>query len=241
MSGHSKWAKLKHTKPLADAKKSKNFSKHSNLIAIAAKQGGHPDPKANPYLRDAIEKARQDNMPQDNIERAIKRGLGLIPGITFEEFVIEAHGPEGIGLIIKIATDNKNRTIPEIKRILNLTGGAISDPGSVIWMFKETGKIEIKKDLWSKNPEIEITVIDAGAEEIFEDEGLVIILTSKESLEKIKHLLIEKGLKEVESEIGYLALNPQKIDSPEIQEKVSDLIKKLEDRDDVNSVYTNVE
>ncbi|HCI05341.1 TPA: YebC/PmpR family DNA-binding transcriptional regulator [Patescibacteria group bacterium] len=238
MSGHSKWAKLKHSKPLVDAKKSKNFSKHSNLIAIAAKQGGNPDPKLNPYLKEAIENSRQVNLPQDNIERAIKRGLGLIPGIIFEELTIEAYGPEGVALIIKAATDNKNRTIPEIRKILSQSHGSIADSGSVLWLFQEIGRFEIDKSVWDKNSGIELEVIDAGATDVFPDENSMTVLTGKESFENLKKLFRSKSVN-FEAELGYQAATEIEVKNKDAAEKIIQLVENLEERDDVGSVYTN--
>ncbi len=238
MSGHSKWSKLKHSKPGIDAKKSKNFSKHSNIIAQAAKRGGNPDPKLNPYLKEAIDKARQANMPQDNVERAVKRGLGLIPGVVFEELLIEAYGPEGIALIIQAATDNKNRTIPEIKKILSDFGGSIADSGSVLWLFQEFGKFEAQKGQWTQGLELEL--IEAGAEETLFGDDTVIVLCHKNDFEKLRKVCV-KNFIDCESELNYLPNNPVEIGNKEKAGKILNLIEALEARDDVNAVYTNAE
>ena len=238
MSGHSKWAKLKHSKPTTDAKKSKSFSKYSNIIATAAKQGGNPDPKLNPYLKEAIDKARQVNMPQDNIERAIKRGLGLIPGVVFEELMIEAFGPEGIALLIQAATDNKNRTIPGVRKILSDFGGSIAGSGSVQRLFQEFVKFELKKEHWFKNPGLELELIEAGAEEIFSEDDPVIVLCHKNSSGKLKKVFNNKSL-DFESEMEYLPSNPVEVKNKEMAGKTNDLIEALESRDDVNAVYAN--
>lgn len=238
MSGHSKWSKLKHSKPGIDAKKSKNFSKYSNIIAQAAKRGGNPDPKLNPYLKEAIDKARQVNMPQENIERAVKRGLGLIPGVVFEELLIEAYGPEGIALVIQAATDNKNRTIPEIKKILSDFGGSIADSGSVLWLFQEFGKFEAPKSQWAQNLEFEL--IEAGAEEILSEDGTIIVLCHKNDFEKLKKVFLKNSV-DCESDLSYLPNNLVKSGDKEKSGKILNLIETLEARDDVNAVYTNAE
>ena len=238
MSGHSKWSKLKHSKPEIDAKKSKNFSRHSNIIAQAAKRGGNPDPKLNPYLKEAIDKAGQANMPKDNVERAIKRGLGLIPGVIFEELLIEAYGPEGIALIIQAATDNKNRTIPEIKKILSDFGGSIADSGSVLWLFREFGKLEVQKNQWTQNLELEL--IEAGAEETLFGDDTIIVLCQKNDFEKLKKVFGKNSI-DCESDLSYLPNNPIEAGGKEKSGKISNLIEALESRDDVNAVYTNAE
>ncbi len=238
MSGHSKWSKLKHSKPGVDSKKSKNFSKYSNIIAQAAKSGGNPDPRLNPYLKEAIDKSRQVNMPQDNVERAIQRGLGLIPGVVFEELLIEAYGPEGVALIIQAATDNKNRTIPEIKKILSDFGGSIADSGSVLWLFQEFGKFEVSKNQWT--PGLELELIEAGAEEIFSGDDTVIILCHKNDFEKLKKIFVKNSVDD-DSDLSYLPNNPVEIGNKEKSGKISNLIETLESRDDVNAVYTNEE
>ncbi|MEW5805659.1 MAG: YebC/PmpR family DNA-binding transcriptional regulator [Patescibacteria group bacterium] len=237
MSGHSKWANIKHKKTAQDAKKSKGFSRVSNLIALAAKQGNDPDPKTNSYLRDAIAKAKEINMPQDNISRAIKRGLGQIPGMIFEELVLEAYGPEGIAVLIKAATDNRNRTIAEIRKIISNAGGNLAESGSVLYLFKEMVKIEVDKQLWQKYQGLELEVIDLGAEDILEND-LITILCPKNKLSSIRELL-EKRQIPAETEIIYSTENPQTV-SPEAKEKIEHLVVELEERDDVLSVYTNI-
>jgi YebC/PmpR family DNA-binding regulatory protein len=239
MSGHSKWANIKHKKSAQDAKKSRSFSTIANVIALAAKQGNDPDPKNNPYLREAVGKAKGINMPQSNIERAIKRGLGLLPGIVFEELVLEAYGPGGIALLIRVATDNRNRTVSEIRKVISDFGGNLGGSGSVLWMFREVGKIEVAKDLWQRDSSLSLETIDVGAEEIVEKEN-IIIFCPKEKLESIKKLLTDKGI-ELESEIGYWTENQQRIADIGTIEKINELISRLEERDDVISVYSNAE
>lgn len=240
MSGHSKWSKLKHTKPTADAKKSQGFSRVSNLITIAAKQGGNPDPKLNPFLKEAVEKARQINMPRENIERAIKRGLGLIPGVIFEEFLLEAYGPNNIAMIIQVATDNKNRSIPEIRKIILDNNGSLANPGSVLWGFKEIGRITISKTSWPNDSDFELKIIDAGAEEVFQEETEIILISTKENLKKLEGYLKEKKIT-CETEIEFISENKVLIKNSEEAKKIERLLNELESRSDVSAVYDNAQ
>ncbi|OGY39564.1 MAG: hypothetical protein A2391_01055 [Candidatus Brennerbacteria bacterium RIFOXYB1_FULL_41_13] len=240
MSGHSKWAKLKHTKPATDEKKSRGFSRHSNLITIAAKQGGNPDPKLNPFLKEAIEKARQINMPRENIERAIKRGLGLIPGVIFEELSLEAYGPAGVALVIQIATDNKNRSIPEIRKIISDSGGSMANPGSVLWLFKEMGKIIVFETSWLEEPGVELKIIELGAEEVVKEKSEVFIFCHKDDLKKIEELLKEKGVP-YEASIELVPENIIAIKNPGDKTKITKLLGNLESREDMNAIFHNAD
>ena len=240
MSGHSKWAKLKHTKGATDAKKSKIFSRLANLITIGARKGKSGDPKMNFILRDAIAKARQENMPQENINRAIKRGTGGTETVTLEETVCEAYGPGGIALLIHAVTDNKNRTRGEIQNVLNKNEGGLGENGSVLWMFVETGKIIFPKARWAAHPELELEIIDAGAEDIRHDDETTYIYAPKQLTETIRLVLERAGI-EPQTTIDYIAKSPVVIFDEMKKTKIQRLLENLFDLDDVEQVYTNAE
>jgi len=236
MSGHSKWAQIKHKKAATDAKRSKVFSKLAAVITIASREkGGNPD--MNPKLRLAIDKARSMNMPTENIERAIKRGTGEIEGEGLEELFLEAYGPAGKALLIQIITDNKNRTIAEIKHILNECGGKMASAGSVRWLFEEKGKIILEKQRLTDD--LELKVIEAGAEDIQTDDEKTIIFTKPENLELTKQKILEAGFVIAESSLDFVPKNAEKI-SPSEQETYEKLFEALDEQQDVEEVYSNI-
>lgn len=194
MSGHSKWATTKRQKGITDQKRGAIFTKLGNIIAIASREGGK-DPESNFKLRLVIEKAKEANMPKENIERAIKKGAGELGGAKIEEIIYEAFGPDGVGLIIETLTDNKNRTVSNIKSILNKHGGSLSGSNSVLWKFKKCGVIRINKSEIINLEEFELKLIDLKIEDIEEDDGELIVYTKLEELEKIKEELENKKLK----------------------------------------------
>ena len=240
MSGHSKWAKLKHTKGASDAKKSKIFSRMANMITLATRSGKSGDPRLNFVLRDAIAKARTENLPQDNIDRAIKRGLGQDDNATLEEITFEAFGPAGIALLISCITDKRNRTIGELKQTLNAAGGRLGEKGTVMWMFKEVGKITVSKRAWDAHPDLELFCIDAGAERIEPEDDTVIIITPKASTEAVRSACEQQGL-EPQTAIEYEAQNPVRIEDEQTRANVESLMEQLSDLDDVQDVYTNAD
>lgn len=239
MSGHSKWSKIKHKKGAADAKKGVIFTKLGNAITIAAKQGGD-DPETNFSLRLAMDKAKQANMPKDNIERAIKRGMGELGGGQLEEVVYEGFlsgGSDKIPIIIQGLTDNKNRAVSEIKNILEKSGGSLAGQGSVMWQFEKRGVInfgEIKLD-----NELELKLIDAGAQDIEENNEEIIIYTKAEDLQKVKENLDKQNIEVKSAELQFVA--KEKIDiSDEVGEKIQKLFEQLDENDDVTNYYTNI-
>lgn len=236
MSGHSKWSTIKHKKALTDAKRGKVFSKLANLIALAAKKGS--DPEMNPTLRLALEKAKQSGMPKENIERAVKKGSGDLGGINLEEIIYESYGPGGVGIIIEAITDNKNRTISEIRAVLNKLGGKMATTGSVSFMFEKKGLIQV--DLGNNSSEeLSLLAIDAGAEDIVDENNLLTIITDLNNFEKIKKLLAEKGFSVKSSEIS---IEPkQTINVEQDRQKVINLLETLDDLDDVVNISTNAE
>ncbi|MBI4709317.1 MAG: YebC/PmpR family DNA-binding transcriptional regulator [Candidatus Portnoybacteria bacterium] len=243
MSGHSKWSQIKHKKALTDAKKSKVFSKLARLISVAARQKGG-DQNTNPQLRIIAEKARSLNMPNENIERAIKRGTGEIEGGKIEEITLEAYGPEGIALIIEAVTDNKNRTISEIKFLLSQHGGKMAEIGSVNWLFEKKGVIYVDSTNESNNQkgkeELELTAIEAGAQDLkWSDETMLEIYTRLEDFEKTKE---EIGLKNIKIESSAPESVPKseiKVENEKSKEQIKKLLEALDENDDVNEIYSN--
>ena len=233
MSGHSKWATTKRQKAIVDAKRGAAFTKIANQIAIAARSGG--DPTMNPTLAMVLEKARKANMPKANIERAIARASDKSAAAMIEE-TYEAYGPAGIGIIIEIATDNKNRTMPEVRNALAKNGGRMADPGSVMFQFARKGVIEILE----KGEEALLTALDCGAEDANENEDGIEIITEAADLMKTRQALIDAGLTVENAELRYIANTSVPV-SEEDAEKVDKLLNAIDDLDDVTNVFTNAE
>lgn len=230
MSGHSKWSTIKRAKDIKDAKRSSLFTKLSKNIAVAARHGIDQD--TNFKLRIAVDKARSLNMPKENIARAIKKGSGTDEGVQIEELLYEIYGPEGVALIVEILTDNRNRTISNLKHILNKHNGNLGNVGSVLWMFERKGEIVLDKNKLS--PEEELNIIEAGAEDIIIDEPVKII-TSIDNLETVKNKL---NLPIQSSATIYLAKDKIPVKD---EEKLLNLMEALDDDDDVNNIYTNAD
>lgn len=238
MSGHSKWHSIKHKKGAADAKRGKIFTKHAKLITIAARESGG-DPETNPALRTAIDNAKTDNVPNLNIERAIKRGTGeLKEGAEISEVMYEAYGPEGIAIYIQAVTDNKNRTVANIKNILGKHGGNMGTSGSVAYLFHQKGLILITADP-DKHEDIELKAIDAGANDIKSENNSVEIYTDPKSLNSIKSKLEEWGYKTESSTITFIPENEVSITDEKKAEKILKLMEALEDDEDVTNIYSN--
>lgn len=233
MSGHSKWATTKRQKAIVDAKRGAAFTKIANQIAIAARSGS--DPTMNPTLAMVLEKARKANMPKVNIERAIARAADKSAAAMIEE-TYEAYGPAGIGIIIEIATDNKNRTMPEVRNALAKNGGRMADPGSVMFQFARKGVIEILE----KGEEALMTALDCGAEDANENEDGIEIITEAADLMKTRQALIDAGLTVENAELRYIANTSVPV-SEEDAEKVDKLLNAIDDLDDVTNVFTNAE
>ena len=233
MSGHSKWATTKRQKAIVDAKRGAAFTKIANQIAIAARSGG--DPTMNPTLAMVLEKARKANMPKVNIERAIARAADKSAAAMIEE-TYEAYGPAGIGIIIELATDNKNRTMPEVRNALAKNGGRMADPGSVMFQFARKGVIEILE----KGEEALLTALDCGAEDANENEDGIEIITEAADLMKTRQALIDAGLTVENAELRYIANTSVPV-SEEDAEKVDKLLNAIDDLDDVTNVFTNAE
>ncbi len=233
MSGHSKWATTKRQKAVVDAKRSANFTKLANLITVAARDGGDPD--KNFRLRVAVDKARANSMPKENIERAIKRGTGEIEGQHFEQMIYEGFGPDKVAVIMEIITDNKNRTASDVKHLFTKAGGALSGPNSVMWMFDQKGVINIKDVL---NDDQQLELIDVGADEfeIQSDESTVIC--PPDNFENVKNKLEQLGCKINEASIEFLAKETVTVKD---QDQWNKFIDNLEDNDDISNYYTNAE
>jgi len=238
MSGHNKWANIKHRKMAQDAKRSQMFTKLIRELIVAAREGGG-DPDTNPRLRTAIEKAKEANMPKDNIEKAIKRGTGELEGVEYQEIIYEAYGPAGVALYIRALTDNKNRTAQELRHVLSRHGGSLADLGAVSWIFERKGIINVARDQVANVEELMMLAIDAGAEDINDQDDPIRIVTSAENLTAVKETLEKNGYK-VEASVSYVPKNTVQVTGKDA-EKVLMLLNALEDMDDVQDVFSNFE
>lgn len=234
MSGHSKWSTIKREKGAKDAKRGAVFTKIGNLIAIAARSGA--DPTMNSTLALAIEKAKQANMPNANIQRAIDR-VSDKNAAVLEETTYEGYGPGGIGIIVETATDNKNRTYPEVKAAFTKNGGSMAEPGSVAFQFTRKGVINVA----ASGEDALLTILDAGAEDAVEEEGEIIVYTELKALAKVRTALLEAGLEVKGAELQYIPNSQVEISDPEVARKALKLLDALDDHDDVMSVHTNAD
>lgn len=238
MSGHSKWATIKHAKGLADAKRGKLFTKFIKEISIAARMGGG-DPNSNPRLRTAIIKARASNMPKDNIDRAIKKGTGELGAAVFEELVYEGYAAGGVAVMVEVLTDNKNRAAADVRNIFNKNGGNLGVSGSVSRMFQRKGTIEYDAEKVSEDQVMEIA-LEAGADDIVNEGGVITVTTSAEAFAAVADALTEKGFESLSGEVGMVPDSYSAVDA-DTAAKVAKLLNRLEDNDDVQNVYSNVE
>ncbi|MFA7007237.1 MAG: YebC/PmpR family DNA-binding transcriptional regulator, partial [Elusimicrobiales bacterium] len=238
MGGHSHWAGIKHKKAITDAKKGKVFTKIIKEITMAAKIGGGK-PDENPRLRKAMEDAKEANMPVDNVKRAIMRGTGQLPGVTYEEIMYEGYGPGGIAVLVEVTTDNRNRVFSEIRKIFEVSGGNIGSTGCVAWMFEPKGFISVKKND-AKEDELMTLALDAGAEDFKSspDSDEYEIITSTADLEAVKKKLEDQKVPIVLTELTMLAKNEVKVGEDKAQQVVN-LMNNLEDHDDVQKVHSN--
>ena len=232
MSGHSKWSKIKRQKGVNDAKRGAVFTRIGNQIAIAARGGADPD--MNPSLAMAIEKARAVNMPNANIDRAVARAADKNAAVL-EEITYEGYGPGGIGLIIETATDNRNRTFPEVRTALIKNGGRIADAGSVMFQFTRKGVIVVN----TTGEDALLEILDAGAEDAIEEDGMITVYTDQKDLMKVRASLLEAGLKIEEAELQYVPNTEIEIVDEEISAKIEKVMDALDDLDDVVNVHTN--
>ncbi len=236
MSGHSKWHSIKHKKAAADAKRGKVFTKLIREISMAARTGGG-DPEKNPRLRKAVKDAQAENMPADNIKRAILKGTGQLDGVQYEEVVYEAYGPGGVAIYLVATTDNRNRTVSEIRHILTKNGGRMGESGCVAWMFNRKGYINIEKGKADEDQLMDIALAN-GAEDLKDDGSLYEITTTPEAYEGVLEALKVKGVEIASSNVGHLPQNYIKVEGKEAQQ-VLRLMEELEDHDDVQNVSAN--
>jgi YebC/PmpR family DNA-binding regulatory protein len=238
MAGHSKWAGIKHKKAIVDAKRGKTFSKISKELSVAARIGGG-NPDMNPRLRLAMEKAKSVNMPSDNIKRALQKGTGELPGATYEESIYEGYGPAGVALMIETLTDNKNRTVGEIRHILSKQNGNMGESGCVAWIFDKKGYLLInKKDI--DEDTLMTAALDAGAEDFKNDpdEENYEVVTSPEDFTKVREFIEKQNIKLNLAEVTLLPKNYVKLEAADAR-KMLKLMDALEDHDDVQNVYAN--
>jgi len=237
MSGHSKWSSIKHKKGAADAKRGKIFTRLVKEIIVSAREGGG-DPNMNPRLRLAISSAKSSNMPNSNIERAIKRGTGEIEGVSYENFLYEGYGQAGVAILVETLTDNKQRTVAEVRHCFSKFGGNMAESGAVSWMFKQKGLIEINKDNLDED-EVMMTALEAGADDFISEEESFSIYTDYAELHSVLKNLEEIGYKIEKAE---LTREPENmINADAVAGKLLKLLDQLEDLDDVQKVYANFE
>ena len=237
MSGHSKWSTIKRKKGAIDAKRGKAFTKIIKEITLAARLGGG-DVEGNSRLRQAVIAAKEENMPKDNIERAIKKGLGSGEGsANYEEVTYEGYGPGGVAVLVEIMTDNKNRTVAEIRHILSKHGGNLGENGCVAWIFNKKGSIVIDKKTIDEDALMELA-LEAGAEDVTSEGNEFEVITDPASFEKVKKAIDAKGIKHLEASIGMIPSNTVKLEANKAEQMLK-MMEKLEDNDDVQNVYAN--
>jgi YebC/PmpR family DNA-binding regulatory protein len=238
MSGHSKWSSIKHKKAATDAKRGKIFTKLIKEITVAARMGGG-DPDANPRLRTAILAAKSENMPKDNIERAIKKGTGELEGVNYEESIYEGYGPGGAAVLVESLTDNKNRAVADIRHIFSKNGGNLGENGCVAWMFDKKGYIVVERSAVDEDTLME-TALEAGAEDVREDDSNFEVISAVEDFETLKAAIERATIPTVATEITMLPQSTTNLTGKEAEQMVR-LMEMLEDCDDVQKVYTNAD
>lgn len=241
MSGHSKWANIKHKKARVDEKRGKLFTKLGIELVMAARQGGG-DPEANLRLKMAIQKAKEANMPSENIQRVIQRATGNLEGANYEELVYEGYGPGGVAVLLQITTDNRNRTASEIRHIFSKNGGNLGESGCVAWMFSSKGLLTLDLEKSSGDPEeITLQAIEAGVEDVEAGDNSLQVITAPGELEGTRAALEGMGIRVKEAEVTMLPQNTLEIADPEKARQILRLLDALEDHDDVQAVHANVE
>lgn len=241
MSGHSKWHKIQHKKGKADKARSANFTKLLKAVTVAAQEGGG-DIEMNFSLRLAVQKAKEGNVPKDNIERAIKRGTGeASDGVVYETIMYEGYGPQGVAMLVEALTDNRNRAASDIKHAFSKYGGSVGNPGSVQWQFTHKALLSIDKESLADKPweDIQLALMDAGATDIIDHDELVQVSGPKETLKALLDVLESQGIEASDSGLAFVANDPVET-SDEVMEKVSTIIDVLDELDDVKQVYTNI-
>ena len=241
MTGHSKWSTIKHKKGALDAKRGVLFTKLAREITVAARSGASGDPSMNPRLRLAIDKARQNNMPMDNIDRAIKKGTGEgSEGVNFEETTYEGYGPGGAALLVQALTDNRNRTASEVRTAFSRGGGNLGELGSVSWQFEQKAVVLIDQIAPELAENIELEAIDAGVDDVSFDNGSLELVSQPNFLEKIIRLVRDSGIEPSSATLSMMPINLASLDS-QLARQTLRLIDKLEDLDDIQNVYTNAD
>lgn len=238
MSGHSKWANIKNKKEKTDSQRGKIFTKIGREIAIAVKEGG-ADPANNSKLRDVIAKAKASNMPNDNIARSIKKASGELGTVNYEEATYEGYGPAGIAVIVDVVTDNKNRTVADVRHIFDKSGGTMGASGCVGWMFNHCGVIVIERTASIDEDELMMTALDAGAEDFEPQEDVFEIYTAVNDFSKVREALEAAGYTFISAELSMIPTNTTDVTDPEAVQKVLRFLERLEDNDDVQEVYHN--
>jgi YebC/PmpR family DNA-binding regulatory protein len=236
MSGHSKWATIKHKKGALDAKRGKIFTRLIKEITMAAKSGGG-DADGNPRLRTAIAAAKAENMPADNIKRAVQRGTGELPGATYEEILFEGYGPGGVALLVDVTTDNRNRTVSEVRHMLGKNGGNLGESGSVAWMFHKKGEIVVPKTA-AKEDDLMGIVLENGGEDLNDGGDNWEIITDPGAYEAVLEAVKKAGLEVVHSQVGMVPQNYIKLEGAAANQMIR-LLEAIEDHDDVQNVYSN--
>jgi YebC/PmpR family DNA-binding regulatory protein len=236
MSGHSKWATIKHKKAATDAKRGRIFTRLIKEITVAARHGGG-DTEANPRLRTAVLAARNENMPADNIKRAVQRGTGELPGATFEEVSYEGYGPHGVAMIVDVATDNKNRTVSEIRHMFSKFGGNLGETGCVSWMFNKRGSISVPKAKATEDQLLNI-VLDAGADDLRDDGDNWEIVSAPEAVDAVNQALAKAGIEVAGSEVALLPQTYVKLEGKNAEQMIK-FLEALEEHEDVQHLYSN--
>lgn len=241
MSGHSKWSTIKHKKARSDEKKGKEFTKVAKEITIAVKTGGGGDPEANSKLKLAIQKAKAINMPNENISRAVKKGTGELDSETLEEIIYEGYAPAGVAVMLEIATDNRNRTAPDIRHLFSKHNGNMGEAGCVSWMFKRVGFLSISKEgLNMDEDELMMLALESGADDFKDEEDSYEVITSPDNFMEIKDAMEGAGIVFEEADLIMMPVNTVDINDMETAAKIIKLIDLFEDHEDVQQVYTNM-
>jgi YebC/PmpR family DNA-binding regulatory protein len=237
VSGHYKWSTIKRKKGAADAKRGRIFTRLIKEITVAARMGGG-DAEGNPRLRSAIATAKSENMPKDNIERAIKKGTGELEGAVYEEISYEGYGPGGVAVLVDCMTDNKNRTVADIRHAFSKSGGNLGETGCVSWMFDKKGSIMVDKDNTDEE-ELMDTALEAGAEDVVEEDNVYQVITAPEDFETVREALEADGIKFIEASVTMIPQNVVEVTDEKPAKQILKLLESLEDHDDVQSVSSN--
>jgi len=237
MSGHSKWSTIKHKKAATDAKRGKIFTKLIKEITVAARLGGG-DPSANPRLRAAIDAAKGQNMPKNNIERAVKKGTGELEGVSYEEITYEGYGPGGVAVLVETITDNRQRTVADVRHLLSKRGGNMGEPGSVSWVFEKKGLIVIEKDRVDEETLMDVA-LEAGADDIRDEGSEWEVETAPEVLPEVRDAIRAAGIEIISAEVSMVPGNTVKLEDEKQVKQMLLLMEALEENDDVQNVYAN--